>query len=338
MRIASVEVTNQVDSLEEAVAGLVPRVPSPEESILAAIAYADLFDYPLTEAQVVRFQVGTAYSSEEIARTLVSLSVDGGPICRNAEYYTLPGREFLVQIRSERERLSKSLWRRAQLRANWMERTPFVRMVAVTGALSMDNITGKPDIDLLVLTEPGRVWICRRMLIIQVRLARLLGDDLCPNYILSTRNLELDQRDFFTAHELAQMVPLCGHALHSEMLARNSWASRFLPAAFQESGEKLRRARPVTPSRLLEGILASRFFDRWETWELRRLRRKLVRLIGKAVEVVCSPEQCKGHTGLHRSSVMARYGDRLKQLDIYEPFAHLLDADLISRHTDAENP
>jgi hypothetical protein len=199
-------------------------------------------------------------------------------------------------------------------------------MVAVTGALSMRNISGRPDIDLLVVTQLGRVWICRRLLVLQVRLARFFGDDLCPNYILSASQLHLDQRDFFTAHELAQMVPLYGVATYREMLAQNQWSAEYLPAAF--------RRRPVastsktnpgaTPS-LLEGLFGMRLFDRWEAWELRRLRSKLSPTIGKAAEVVCSPEQCKGHTGLHRSTVMTRFRDRLQQLDTLEPFAFLFD-------------
>ena len=85
----------------------------------------------------------------------------------------LQGREDLLKVRHEREQASSRLWGRARVRARWVARTPFVHMVAVTGALSMDNIFGKPDIDLLVVASPGRVWICRRLLILQVRLARL---------------------------------------------------------------------------------------------------------------------------------------------------------------------
>jgi hypothetical protein len=200
-------------------------------------------------------------------------------------------------------------------------------MVAVTGALSMNNLSGRPDIDLLVVTEPGRVWVCRRLLVLQVRLARLFGDDLCPNYILSTGNLELDQRDFFTAHELAQMVPLKGEAIHRRMLEQNSWARRFLPEAFGPRQDGSHPGISGPPSRLLEKVFGLRIFDRWERWELRRLRAKLAPIIGEAAEVVCSPEQCKGHTGLHRASVLTRYGERLRELGINEPLASLLDAD-----------
>jgi hypothetical protein len=198
-------------------------------------------------------------------------------------------------------------------------------MIAVTGALSMNNLSGRPDIDLLIVTQPGRVWVCRRLLILQVRLARLFGDDLCPNYILSSDNLQLDQTDFFTAHELAQMVPLMGEGIYREMLEQNSWATSFLPAGFAPGQERIREALSVAPPRSLEKLMSVHPLDRWESWELRRLRAKLAPIIGEAAEVVCSPEQCKGHTGLHRSSVLARYSERLRELGIYEPLAPLLE-------------
>lgn len=298
--------------------------PDVGSAVLAALAYADLFDYPLTLEQVVLFQVGTSYSHDEVAQSLLELSRDGEAVTSSGDYYSLRGRELVFKIRQERQQHSALIWQRARLRARWVAMTPFVRMVAVTGALSMDNIVGKPDIDLLILAQPGRVWICRRLLILQVRLARLFGDDLCPNYILSANNLELDQRDFFTAHELAQMVPLYGRALCRQMIAQNRWAMRYLPAAFPANTAPLAPNRSKGAKRFFERLLGTRPFDALDRWELKRLRRKLAPLIGKAAEVVCSPDQCKGHTGLHRASVLTRYQERLQQLGIYDPFDRLL--------------
>ena len=294
-------------------------------SLMAAVAYADLFDYPLTLEELARFQVGTAYSAHQIAVMVDAMLSAEGKLSASGRFYSLRGREQIFSLRLRRERTSQMVWRRARLWARSITRTPFVRMVAVTGALSMNNLAGRPDIDLLIITEPGRVWVCRRLLIFQVRLARLLGDDLCPNYILSAGNLQLDQRDFFTAHELAQMVLLSGEQAYLSMLEQNAWARSYLPSAFTAFKSGGKRARLSMSRRALEKVLSVRPLDRWEAWELRRLRAKLSPIIGDAAEVVCSPEQCKGHTGLHRSSVLKRYRDRLAELGIYEPLAHLLD-------------
>src|SRR5437773_7637929 len=132
-------------------------------------------------------------------------------------------------------------------------------MVAVTGALAVNNVGKLPDIDLLVVAQEGRVWLCRRALIMCVRVARLFGDDLCPNYIISDQSLDLDQRDFFTAHELAQMVPLYGPGVYRRMIKRNPWAWRYLPCAFdgaaprQPSGTAS-RSLPLSAAKGSEGV------------------------------------------------------------------------------------
>jgi hypothetical protein len=301
--------------------------PDPSaDSIFAAVAYADLFSFPLTAAEIVRYQVNTSLGPLEVGRVLGKL-VGEGRLVERGGLYALQGREKLFVVRERREARSGQIWRRALRYEGLLGRIPFVRMVAVTGALAVNNINGRADIDLLVIAVPGRVWICRRLLVVIVRLGRLLGDDLCPNYILSADKLALDQQDFFTAHELAQMVPLFGGDLHRRMLAANPWAWRYLPAAHDlkqhddvQSRKSRRGEERGVGVRVLERLLSHPAFDRWERWELGRLRQKLRAEVGDAAEVVCTPEQCKGHTGLHRKNILHRYGEKLQQLGIGSVF------------------
>ena len=69
-------------------------------------------------------------------------------------------------------------------------------MIAVTGSLAMNNYGPGADIDYLVVTTPGRVWIARLLLVALVRFARLSGVELCPNFILSTEVLCLHEQTF----------------------------------------------------------------------------------------------------------------------------------------------
>jgi hypothetical protein len=293
------------------------NTPGVADSILRALAYSDLFDYPLTLAELTRYQIETAYSEQEVERALIYDSNLRTAISRsNDGLYCLRNREETFDIRKSREAASNRLWKRARLYGAIMSRFPFVRMITVTGALAVNNIAAHPDIDLLVVTKHGRVWIARRLIVILVRLARIFRDDLCPNYIISERTLGLDQRDLFTAHELAQMVPLSGASLYRRMLAQNSWAEDYLPAAFSSPRTKIPARKPGPVGRLAEKIFGWSVLNRWERWELGRLRHKLRPLVGKEAEVVCSPTQCKGHTGLHRQWVTTRYEERLNELKL----------------------
>jgi hypothetical protein len=145
-----------------------------------------------------------------------------------------------------------------------------------------------------------------------------MGDDLCPNYVLSEASLKLSQRDFFTAHELAQMVPLFGAPMYEHMLAANAWAEAYLPVLSTPiSLDEGKQSRTNRRGRV-ERLLSSRAFDRWERWELARLRRKLRSQIGQGAEVVLTPDQCKGHTGHHRAAVMTRFMSRLAEMGLHD--------------------
>src|SRR3954467_1047595 len=218
--------------------------PGPEEpdallgSVLSAVAYADLFDYPLTLDELVRYQAGSIACRDQIADLLATHPDLPTPLVEGSGYYSLrDGKRDLARTRRHRARRSAMLWKRAVSYSRLISRLPYVRMVAVTGALAVNNVGSLPDIDLLVVASTGRVWLCRRALIMLVRLARLRGDDLCPNYIISEDTLDLDQRDFFTAHELAQMVPLYGLEIHARMIEHNAWARDYLPSAFDDAPE-----------------------------------------------------------------------------------------------------
>jgi len=281
---------------------------------MCALAYADLFDYPLTAGEVAQYQIETSYSLAEVTCCLTDMTEDQGAVTRKNEFYCLRGRERIFEIRHRRAADSNRVWSRAFLHARWVSRLPFVRMVAVTGALAMDNIAARPDIDLLVATTEGRVWISRRFIIGLVRVARMFGDEVCPNYIISSAKLDLDQQDLFTAHELAQMVPLYGGRLYRKMIEHNDWARSFLPEAFDKSPGNISPIRISPLRRIVEVILSRHIFDGWEHWEQMRLQRKLRPMVGDAAEVICSPQQCKGHTGLHREWVTKRFSERLREL------------------------
>lgn len=293
------------------------RAQAAARSVLGALAYADLFDFPLSLPEIVRYQIDTRLSEEEIASSLKESKRLARAIARSdSGFYALAGRENVFETRRKRAAASARVWARAHAYSKLLARFPFVRMIAVTGALAVDNIGEKPDIDLLVVAAPGRVWISRRLIVAVVRLARILKDDLCPNYIISEDNLTLDQRDLFTAHELAQMVPLYGFGVYQRMIAENDWAMEYLPAAFEKRRRTEREEKRSWIRRGVEQILGLGVFDRWERWEMRRLQRKLRPKYGDSAEVICAPDQCKGHTGLHRHWITTRYEQRLNELDL----------------------
>ncbi|RME12915.1 MAG: hypothetical protein D6802_02915 [Ardenticatenia bacterium] len=277
--------------------------------VLQAIVYADLFDFPLTLPEIHRYTVGVAATPDEVASALGPSSPLAGLLYREDAFFMLADRRHLVRLRRERARASRALWQRALLYARLLAAVPFVRMVALTGALAMENATENDDIDYLIVTEPGYLWLCRAMVIAVVRLAALLGDDICPNYFLSTHALVLDDHSLFTAHELAHMVPLAGLDVYEHMRRLNTWTNQFLPNA---DGPP-RRILPFTAWRFTrwgEALLRSPLGQRVEQWERER-KIRLFTAQGRGIpEVHFSEHQCKGHFSQHGQRAMQAFARR----------------------------
>jgi hypothetical protein len=288
------------------------------QAIVATIAYADVFDYPLTPEEIHRYLIGRAAQLEEI-RSLIETSLELRIyITRCDGFVMLSDRERIALTRRKRAVVAGRMWSQARRYGQLIADLPFVRMVAVTGALAVDNVEQGADIDYLVITEPGRLWICRLLTIALVRAAALRGDIVCPNYFLAETALTLDDQSLYTAHELAQMVPLSGMATYQRMRKLNDWADQLLPNANSAPQALRREPRPLPMRRLAETALRSNVGTRFERWEMQRKMQKFA-LQGGNLETAFSPDWCKGHFDGHGQRVQEAYTARLRSLNMGVP-------------------
>ncbi len=194
---------------------------------------------------------------------------------------------------------------------------PFVRMVAVTGSLAMSNTDEGKDIDYMIVTEPGRLWLCRALSILIARFAKLEKVSLCPNYLVTTNALEFKERSLYVAHELAQMIPLSGTEIYQEIRQRNHWTVDYLPNATSIPPMSQNR-RPLQNDsviqRLLEIFLNLPFGDWLERWEMNRKIARLAREQSASFESYFSADVCKGHIDRHRQKTESAIQEKLKKI------------------------
>jgi hypothetical protein len=290
-----------------------PSRVSLERAIVQTVAYADVFDYPLTADEIHRYLIGVSAGRGTVRSLLQDLK--SRELSRSGRYFSLVGREATVETRKARAASATDFWRRGVQYGRRISNLPFVRMVAVTGGLAMDNMADG-DIDYLVITEPGRLWLCRALIVALVRMAALRGTELCPNYFLSERALVLTERNLFTAHEVTQMVPLAGLGTYQHLRDLNRWTFNYLPNA---AGAP-RRMAAVEPThrrthQIVESTLRSRMCSPLEHWEMMRKVRKLGTQGNGHAEAAFGPDWCKGHFGDHGQATLSRYAERLQALE-----------------------
>lgn len=265
-------------------------------AIHRALKYADQFEQAVSAHDIARY-LDIPSDIANVQNILQRYAGDEWQTCDG--YYCLPDRANLVAQTRERAAFAQIIWPQARKWAAFLARIPYVRMIAVTGSLAMNNCGPGADIDYLVITAPGRVWTARLFIIGLVRFARLSGVDLCPNFILSTQVLRMHQETFFIARELAQMVPLYGQDYYQKMIEANDWMLRFLPCA--TSPPAARAAIALSPAAIRfkaagERVLGIAMGQKLEDWECNRKIARLQSLPGaEKPNVILSSEQCKGH-------------------------------------------
>jgi hypothetical protein len=283
-------------------------------AIVEAVAYADVFDWPLTPEEIHRYlpiRASRRDVDEMLARPIMSRFLEG-----TDGYVSLVGRAHLVADRRRRVEISRALWPRALRYARLVAALPFVRLVAITGSLAVDAADDEGDVDLLVVTANGRLWLARAMSMAVVRAAALARIRLCPNYLLAESDLRLDDRSLFTAHELVQMVPVGASPAYAELIRQNRWFGEFLPNS--ELRPPLARGGVAGTDgiwrRLAEASLRSGIGDRLDRWEMRRKVRQLSRASTSA-ETRYDATCCKGHSEEHGRRSMSAFEARLRRLE-----------------------
>ncbi len=301
---------------------------STEEAILRTVIYADIFDFPLTRRELHHYLIAEApVSLAEVEQTLASSSFlhaetsFGRAFDVQDEYVVCRDRQHLIPQREARADIQRRLWAEALRYGEWLARLPFVRMVALTGALAVHNASaGDDDLDYVLVTTAGRVWLARAFAIVLVRLAARRGVVVCPNYVLAESALVQDKQDLFMAHEVAQMVPLYGFACYDAMRAVNGWVADYLPnasAPFYAEAERTPGRGWRWLKRAAEALLGGRVGDALENWEYhRKLRRFAPDLKIPNSAALLDDQHVKGHFHDHGHPVMQQFRQRLSEYEL----------------------
>jgi len=206
------------------------------KAILKTLAYADVFNYPLTKTQLHRWLIWADSSPPPSNLNLRSIP-------QTNSYYHLKNRQAIVKLRRQNQRFSQLKLVLAQRAANFLKLIPSIRLIAITGALTMNNSGKHDDIDLMIITQTHRLWLSRLFSILLLELLRLrrrpqgkTTNKICLNLFLdeSTLQLPAPQRNLYTAHEVCQIKPLVNRGqTYQKFLTANSWVKQYLPYALK---------------------------------------------------------------------------------------------------------
>ncbi len=199
-----------------------------------ALVYADIFDYPLTQEEMRLWQVVPGF--QQMKADLADEKVE-----RKGSFLFLKGRGKLVGLRKEREEISKKKLLKTLRLLEILRKVWTVKAVFVTGSVAAGNAKEESDIDLMIVTKQGSLWVTRLTVVgILKAMGKYRGnqgnqgDKICPNIFLDEDHLGIGERNLYTAHEVLQARCVFDRGgIYLEWLRKNRWGKEYLPKAYK---------------------------------------------------------------------------------------------------------
>ncbi len=236
---------------------IVEPLPNRLES-LKTILYFSIFKYPLKLEEIYGFHPDK--DRGKIEAELDAL-IRKGVICKVDEFYLPDCDVECIEKRKKGNLMAAEVLGKAKERAEFISRFPFVEGVGVSGSLSKGYYDSKSDIDFFVITRPGKVWITRTLLMLYKKIFLLNSRKyFCINYFLSAANLEIEEKNRFTATEIKTLIPFQGKDTLEAFYRKNEWVSNIF-GPFAPDLETVPNIRKNVISRTAEHVFDNRFGD-----------------------------------------------------------------------------
>lgn len=245
-----------------------------EKAILLTLLYSDIFDFPLTKDELWKFLVSKSrISKKTFEEALLSLKLT---ITQKDGYYSLAGKgknitrrkQYLSQVAQKKHIAKKA--------AYYLSYVPTIKFIGISGGLAIGDAERGDDIDLFLITKKHTLFVTRLFVLAILELMNLRrrrneknpNNKVCTNLIIEETRLRWPekQRDIYTAHEIAQVLPLFEREeMYQKFLDSNSWIESFLPNCLSEKGEVIGKKwkRQYYSLSLISLLLASSPIERF---------------------------------------------------------------------------
>lgn len=200
-----------------------------KKNILATLAYFDLFNYPLTSDEMLLY-LPVKCEQAEFEQAVMLLVIDR-LIYRFDKFYTLKNDYFLIERRIRGNVKAEEMISMAKKVSGLLIRFPYVRGIAISGSLSKNFADEDSDIDFFIITAKNRLWIARTLMHCFKKFTFLVNrqDYFCMNYYIDEQDLQIHEKNIYTAIETATLIPLHGDTVFEQFYNANSWSRQYLP-------------------------------------------------------------------------------------------------------------
>jgi hypothetical protein len=231
-----------------------------EKSILATIAYFDIFDYPLTLVEIwkwlweisdFRFQISdfdsqssvgnrkSEIENREIGLVEVQKVLDSSEVLKSLVesrrgFYFLKGRGEAVELRQQRYNLAEKKFKKVLKVIRFLKFVPGIKMIAVCNDLAWSNAPEGSDIDLFVVTEKNKIWTARLwaasfLQLFGLRPGKIIKDKICLSFFVDENHLNLENLSIKPSSPSLFSLPSLSSSSLSPDIYLIYWISQIAP-------------------------------------------------------------------------------------------------------------
>ena len=311
-----------------------------EKSILATLVYYDVLGRPLSSFEVFKYlirknlEIDKDLTLSHILEALENSQELAKLISQKNGFYFLTGTKKIIKQRIERQKIADQKWKKTKRMVKMLQLIPFIRLVVVSGSLAMDNPKKESDIDLLIITRTGRIWTCRGLTTLFIRLlgqqrhGLLTENRFCLNHYLTDQSLKIPWASLYNAQTYAHLVPMWevdGREVpkYNQFQKANQWIGDYLFFYPQSQQGYLRQIKPnqslAFSRKLREFILDRRVGDALE-FILRKVQAKRIShdplTYQSGGRVVFNDEQLEFHPDSPEKGILEKYNQKMKELGL----------------------
>lgn len=278
-----------------------------QKSLIKTIAYFDLFDFAPTLGEIERWLLDS--SEAPAALSTIRQALDQLPqIEQQQGMYYLQGRADLIEKRKQKYIATMNKWRHARKYIRLIALLPGVEAVWFANSVAWCNARQESDIDLMIITSPGKLWTARfwatgLMKILRQRPHEQTHDKaLCLSLYMDRDHLNMEQykiaeQDIHFSFWANQLYPLYDpNNIYKEYQQQNSWLNTEFAHLYWLEPIPQREIHLSSPAQFCKRILSLFSTEQWmKKIQLRIMPKKLLTLANTDNRVVVTDHILKFH-------------------------------------------
>lgn len=208
-----------------------------EQAIVVTLAFFSLYELPLSVKRIHELLFRVSATLEEVEQGIVNLVADKKIIQAGGLYSIKPWNSSIYNA-NQLELTRK--WARVDRYFNLLAVLPFVKNMSVINSLALGTADADSDIDFFVITNVGKLYFVRSLVIVLFRMLGLyktrekIKDRFCFGFYIDKKALPLEHiqlkpQDPYLIFWLANMRPVFGKRMYQTFMQENLWLQEYFP-------------------------------------------------------------------------------------------------------------